>query len=76
MTDCLQFGVIVIEWLHCGSVVCVQFTGSIEAAKQLIVRHLDDAFRAARALHMTQKEVMITLTLLIKMSDAESVPAE
>jgi len=34
-----------------------QFTGGIEEAKQMMMFHLDDPFRAARGLYMTQKEV-------------------
>ena len=39
----------------------IQFAGGIEEAKQMMMRHLDDAYRAARELYMTQKEVVIAL---------------
>ena len=36
---------------------CWQFTGSIDEVKQSMMLHLDDAYRAARGLYFTQKEV-------------------
>ena len=35
----------------------MQFTGSIDEVKQIMVLHLDDAYRAARGLYLTRNEV-------------------
>jgi len=55
----------VFKSLDCTVCCTVQFTGGIEEAKQMMMFHLDDAFRAARGLYMTQKEVDICVLLLI-----------
>jgi len=55
----------VFKSIDCTVCCTIQFTGGIEEAKQMMMFHLDDAFRAARGLYMTQKEVDICVLLLI-----------
>lgn len=53
--------VIVQEW-EIGNVIhlmLLQFTGSVDEVKQMMMLHLDDAYRAACGLFFTPQEVKL-----------------